>query len=72
MFKTSNVMLKSSHWLFSACNSNITILLESSQFLLRVHPVLGIFNGSQDLYHKEDSKQCQMFVGIALKFDPGT
>lgn len=65
-------MLKSSHWLFSACNSNITILLESNQFLLRIHPVLGILDRSQDLHHKENSKRYQMFMGTALQCNPGT
>ncbi|XP_036205000.1 muscleblind-like protein 1 isoform X1 [Myotis myotis] len=59
--KSSDVMLKPSHWLFSACNSNITILLESGQFLLRVHPVLGVFDRSWDLYNKEDGKRRQKF-----------
>lgn len=72
MFQASNVMLKPSHWLFSACNSNITILSESGQFLLRVHPVLGIFDRSRDLYNKDDGKRRQKFVGTALKCDSRT
>ena len=54
MLKSSDVTLKSSKRLFSTYNSNILILMESGQFLLRVHNVLGIFDSSQDLYLRED------------------
>lgn len=43
MFNASNFMLKSSNRPFSTHNSNIPILMESGQFLLRVCNGLGMF-----------------------------